>query len=156
MYMKNASAPWAPELVPTFWINHASRLIMRQFEEELRPLGFGFAYIRVVIALAESGPMVQKDLVARAHVEQPTMTALLARMERDHIVLRVADSADKRANRISLTAEGKRKLPAVRSALQSVIERALAGLQAEERLMLIHLLERVVKNLSQRSAGSEV
>jgi DNA-binding MarR family transcriptional regulator len=149
MYMEKTT--WAPQMVPTFWINHASRLIMRQFEDELRPLGFGFAYVPVVRALEESGPLIQKDLVALAHVEQPTMTALLARMERDHIIRRVADPADGRANRISLTAEAKKKLPRVRAALQVVVERALAGLEPDGQQALMDLLQRVVQNLNQRS-----
>ena len=138
-------------MAPTFWINHASRLIMRQFEDQLRPLGFGFAYIPVVRALEESGPLIQKDLVARARVEQPTMTALLARMERDHVIRRAADPADGRANRISLTAQAKKRLPQARAALQVVVERALAGLERDERQALMDLLQRVVQNLSQWS-----
>ncbi len=149
MHMPNAT--WAPENVPTFWINHASRLIMRQFEDELRPLGFGFAYIPVVVALEESGPSIQKDLVSRAHVEQPTMTALLARMERDGIIQRAADPMDGRANRISLTPEASRKLPQVRAALNTVVERAMAGLNPDAQHALMHSLQRVVQNLSQAS-----
>lgn len=156
MYMGKANTIWAPEVVPTFWINHASRLIMRQFEEELRPLGFGFAYIPVIIALEEDGPSVQKDLVARAHVEQPTMTALLSRMERDRIIQRTADPVDGRAKRISLTAGAKKKLPQVRAALQVAVEKALNGLGADEQQILMDLLHRVVGNLSHPESGKSV
>ncbi len=147
--MKNANASWAPEKIPTFWINHASRLILRRFEEQLRPLGCGFAYFPVVMALQEAGPLLQKDLVALSHVEQPTMTALLARMERDRVIHRTADPADGRAQRISLTAEAKKKLPKMKAAMMEVVERALDGLDAAERRTLMDLMKRVIENLGQ-------
>jgi DNA-binding MarR family transcriptional regulator len=140
---------WTPQLAPTFWINHASRLIMRQFEDELRPLGFGFAYIPVVKALEESGPLIQKDLVALVRIEQPTMTILLARMERDNVIRRATDSADGRASRISLTAQARKKLPQVMVALQIVVERALTGVGPDDQQALMDVLHRVVQNLSQ-------
>jgi DNA-binding MarR family transcriptional regulator len=144
---------WNPEATPTFWINHASRLIMRSFERELRPLGFGMAYLPVVMALEEGGPMLQKDLLQRARIEQPTMAALLARMERDGVIARKPDPIDSRARRISLTAKGRARLGASRRAMYEVVDVALAGIDARERAELMSVLRRVVTNLSE--AGDE-
>ncbi len=68
---------------PTFWINHASRLIMREFEQLLRPLGFGTAYLPVVMLLEQHRELQQRQLADFVRVEQPTMAALLTRMQRD-------------------------------------------------------------------------
>lgn len=152
--MKVKGGPaWAPESVPTFWINHASRLIMRHFEEQLRPLGFGMAYLPVIIALEENGPLLQRDLLERAHVEQPTMAALLGRMERDGLIVRAPDPADGRARRVSLTAKAKARLPAVMNAMQRVVERAMSGVSERERAALMATLQRVVENLDDPTAG---
>ncbi|WKA29507.1 MarR family winged helix-turn-helix transcriptional regulator [Bradyrhizobium roseum] len=140
---------WNPESTPTFWINHASRLIMRSFERELRPLGFGMAYLPVVMALEESGPMLQKDLLQRARIEQPTMAALLARMERDGVIARKPDPIDSRARRISLTAKGRSRLGAARRVMSEVVDVALAGIDARERAALMSVLRRLVTNLSE-------
>ena len=102
------AAPWDPGSAPTFWINHASRLIMRRFEERLRPLGFGMAYLPVAIALEEHGPLQQKDLLAYARVEEPTTLALLARMERDRLITGKYDPTEARA-RLSSLAEALRE-----------------------------------------------
>jgi len=138
---------WDPESAPTFWINHASRLIMRRFERLLRPLGFGTAYLPVVVALEENGALMQKQLADHARVEQPTMAALLARMERDGLISRAPHQADKRASTISLSAKAKARLPSAKEQLGEVVEKALAGLSERERATLVALLRRVVKNL---------
>lgn len=147
MHVKSAS--WRPELSPTFWINHASRLIMRHFERSLRPMGFGMAYLPVVMSLEEHGPLLQKDLAERAHVEQPTMAALVTRMERDGLLSRKPHPDDKRATLLSLTPKGKARLPGARDVLLEGAERALRGLSKRDRETLIALLQRVAANLSQ-------
>ena len=65
------------------------------------------AYLPVAIALEENGSLLQKQLAERAHVEQPTMAALLVRMERDGLISREALPDDKRSSRISLSAKAK-------------------------------------------------
>jgi MarR family transcriptional regulator, transcriptional regulator for hemolysin len=148
--MKKESNPgWAPQSTPAFWINHASRLIMRRFEERLRPHGFGMAYLPVVFALAESGPLLQKDLLRRVEIEQPTMTALLARMERDGVVRRAANSADRRSQLILLTAKARSRLARVQAAMLGVVEEAMAGVSPSARAVLMDALRSVVENLSE-------
>jgi MarR family transcriptional regulator, transcriptional regulator for hemolysin len=143
---------WDPRSAPTFWINHASRLLMRHFEQRLRPLDLGMAYMPVAAALEESGPLSQKRLAELAHVEQPTMAALLGRMERDGIISRLPHPTDKRASQISLSVKGEASLPAAREQLFEVAEQALSGVTKQERLMLLELLRRVVSNLEQNGA----
>src|ERR1700712_2238154 len=108
---------WQPQASPTFWINHASRLIMREFERRLRPFDLGFAYFPVLKALEDQGALLQKDLAEAAHVEQPSMAALLSRMERDGIIARAQHPEDKRASLISLTRLGKARMTPAKEAL---------------------------------------
>lgn len=146
--MKVKAGPrWDPASAPTFWINHASRLLMRRFEQALRPLGFGMAYLPVVIALEENGALLQKELAERAHVEQPTMAALLARMERDGLIARGPHPNDRRASLISLTAKAKERLPEAKARLAEIAGQATSGLGERDRATLLSLLRRVVENL---------
>lgn len=108
------------------------------------------AYLPVVFALEESGPLLQKDLLRRVEIEQPTMTALLARMERDGIVRRTANASDGRAQLISLTAKARSRLIRVRAAMLGVVEEAMAGVSPSARAALMDALRSVVENLSQR------
>ncbi|RYZ43870.1 MAG: MarR family transcriptional regulator [Myxococcaceae bacterium] len=146
MKVKKAT-PWDPEAAPTFWINHASRLLMRHFEQRLRPLDFGMAYLPVVGALEEHGPQLQKQLAEHAHVEQPTMAALLTRMERDGLITREPHPGDKRASQISISEKARDRLPQAREQLAEVAAQATAGFSDRERATLLALLRRVVENL---------
>lgn len=136
-----------PESTPTFWVNQASRLLMWHFEQKLRPFDFGMAYLPVLTALEENGALLQKQLAEMANVEQPTMAALLVRMERDGLILRGAHPTDKRASYISLSAKAKKRLPAVKGQMMEVAKQASEGFTDDERSMLITLLQRVVNNL---------
>jgi len=120
---------------------------MREFERRLRPFELGFAYLPVLLALEENGELVQKELAERARVEQPSMAALLARMERDGVIAREPHPQDKRASRIALTRRTKACLPEAKQSLWDGVEQALRGLSRAERTTLIELLRRVVANL---------
>jgi DNA-binding MarR family transcriptional regulator len=126
---------------------------MRHFEQRLRPLDLGMAYMPVAVALEESGPLTQKHLAELRHVEQPTMAVLLGRMERDGIISRQTHPLDRRASQISLTAKGKASLPAAKEQLAAVVEQARSGISKRERLVLLELLRRVVSNLDQSTTG---
>jgi len=144
-----AEPEWNPETSPSLWINHASRLLMRLFEQRLRPLDFSMTYMLVVMALKEGGALLQKDLAERAHVEQPTMAVLLSRMERDGLITRVQHPTDKRASRITLTRKSQGRIPAAKRALAEVVERMTAGFSERERETFLSLLRRAVQNLDE-------
>lgn len=118
---------WAPELSPTFWVNHASRLAMRAYEQELRPLGLGMAYRPVAVALQESGTLTQTDLTAISRAERPTMAALLVRMARDAIIARNKSATDRRSADIALTEAGRLALAGARGRRGQIVDRALEG-----------------------------
>jgi MarR family transcriptional regulator for hemolysin len=143
---------WNPEIFATYWINYASRLIQSRFEKVLRPLGFGLPYVGVATELAKSGPLLQRDLAKRYGVEQPTMAALLTRMERDGLVSRKPHPQDKRASLVSLTAKAKSRLPEVKRRLAKEAREFTDGLSDPETKMLTSLLRKVVKSLDEDDA----
>ena len=124
---------------------------MRRFEERLRPLGFGMAYLPVAIALEEHGPLQQKDLLRYARVEQPTMAALLARMERDRLIARKSDPTDARARLVALTPRAKSVLASVKEAMAAVVEEAMSGISEADRNVLVMSLQLVVHNLTEET-----
>jgi len=124
---------------------------MRRFEERLRPLGFGMAYLPVAIALEERGPLQQKDLLRYARIEQPTMAALLARMERDRLIARKSDPTDARARLVALTPRAKSVLASVKEAMAAVVEEAMIGISEADRNVLAMSLQRVVHNLTEET-----
>ncbi|MFK3704648.1 MarR family winged helix-turn-helix transcriptional regulator [Klebsiella sp. NPDC088457] len=147
--MKNHDNTWNPSEQPTFWINHASRLLMRDFEARLRPLGFGMAYLPVITALEENGPLQQKQLVELIDVEQPTMAALLSRMERDGVVVRTPHPHDRRSSRFELSVTTRQRVPEAKQVLTEIAEAAVRGFSPDERSALLSALRRVAVNLGE-------
>jgi len=105
-------------------------------------------YIRVAVALEEHGPLQQKDLLEFVAIEQPTMTALLTRMERDRLLVRRPDPTDARARLVSLTSRGSTVLTKAREVMLDVVEETMAGVSKEDQERLIRTLQIVVRNLS--------
>ncbi|MFY2563246.1 MarR family winged helix-turn-helix transcriptional regulator [Corallococcus terminator] len=138
---------WNPESTSAYWINRASRLLMRVHEARLRPLGFGMSQLPVLVALEDGGTLPQKTLAELAHVEQPTMAEMLARMERDGVIQREPNPEDKRGSLTSLTSQSRARLPEAKAALMLGEDEATAGFTQKEKALLRELLQRVVQNL---------
>lgn len=100
--------------------------------------------------------MLQKQLTELAHVEQPTMAALLGRMERDGLIIRQIDPRDKRSTRLSLSTKGIERLPEAKEGLQEIADDAIKGLSGEEMAILIALLRRVIANLEEKKSDSRI
>jgi DNA-binding MarR family transcriptional regulator len=138
---------WDPEGSSAYWINRASRALVRLHEARLRPLGFGMSHLPVLFTLEEREPLSQKELAQVARVEQPTMAEALARMERDGVVERAPNPEDKRSSLTSLTRAARAKLPAAKLALWRGEDEATAQLSEREKKALIKLLQKVVQSL---------
>jgi MarR family transcriptional regulator for hemolysin len=57
----------------------------------------------VLLTLKRDGALSQAELVSIAQVERSSMAQLLNRIERDNLIDRVPDQADRRSRLISLT-----------------------------------------------------
>lgn len=134
--------------------NLAGRLFIRELERQLAPIGLTPAHMPVLLALERSAGMTQKDLAARARVEQPTMAATLNRMERDGLVERRLNPQDGRSTLVSLSPLARGKLPAVEQAASAINDLVLGELTAEEGAQFFALLGKVIGVLEAREAKS--
>ena len=132
---------------PGHLISLAARGFARLSEARLKPLGFGVGQLPVLVALRDGEADTQRDLARFAKTEQPPMAQMLARMERDGLISRTPDPADRRSSRIVLTDTAQARLPdAVETLLQGNQE-ALNGFTDAETLQLVSLLKRLIANL---------
>lgn len=129
-------------------VNWASRLFARNINRRIKPLGVSAGQIPVLLALAESGGLSQKQLVGRSAIEQSTMAATLARMERSGLISRAADPDDGRASRFDLTASGRAALESLYAALGRGNEEAFRGFNDDERRQCLRFLQRMIDNLA--------
>lgn len=97
------------------------------------------------------GPSTIGQLAAAEQVSRPTMTRLLAAMERTGLVKRAGDAADHRVVWIHATARGRRLLHAGRRRRVAALAAALAGLSAADRGRLAKaaaLMERLASHMA--------
>lgn len=127
--------------------NWAARLLARMIDRKLKPLGLSSGQLPVFFALSAVPALTQKALAEAAAIEQPTMAATLARMERNGLIERQADPRDGRSALVKLTPSAVNKAPAVLDAVHRGNAEALAGLDSHERDQLLRLLRRVIDNL---------
>jgi DNA-binding MarR family transcriptional regulator len=80
------------------------------------------------------------ELAAAEAVAQPSMTALVGRLEARELVRREADPADRRAVRVAITEAGAQQLAAVRMARAELLGERIAGLDESSRAALAAVL----------------
>ncbi|WP_025139135.1 MarR family winged helix-turn-helix transcriptional regulator [Achromobacter sp. DH1f] len=140
---------WQPRQMPTLLINQYARVMAKQVDERLRPLGVTASQLPVLVALKGGGRMTQKALAETTGVEQPSMAQLLARMERDGLVRREPSPTDGRSSLVSLTPAAMRKLEPGRAVLKQMDDEACAIFEPAERELLARLLLRLVESAYQ-------
>lgn len=132
--------------------NLAGRLLVRELERHLARLGLSPGHMPVLLALEDGAALTQKALAERATVEQATMTATLARMERDGLVTRRPNPDDGRSTLVALTPLALAKLPAVAEATSAINALVLEQLSTEERGQFFALIKRIITVLEAQDA----
>ena len=138
---------WSPMEHPGHYLSRISRGLTRIGDARLRPLGLATAQLPVLSMLHGGERLSQAELAKTAKVEQPTMAQLLARMERDGLILREPDPDDRRSSLVSLTDAARERLPAGRQVLREGNAEMTRGLSEEEVTTLVGLLRRVLDNV---------
>ncbi len=149
--MERVSSPTAPAQLPAALAGHAGYLAVRlgleaqqRFElaiAELRLRPAGYDYLS---AVAEFGPLSQKDVAAILGIDASRIVALTDALQERGVVARVVDTADRRRNLISLTTAGGDLTARARQIADQVEADLLAGLTEEERGTLRQLLRRAL------------
>jgi MarR family transcriptional regulator for hemolysin len=128
-------------------VGHAYRTFARIVDAQLRGLGFAMGQLPVLIVLKQGKPLPQAELARIARVEQSSMAQLLNRMERDGLVERVADPADRRSRLIMLTERATRRMHKGKAIMDATVKIALQGLSDADIKQLDQLMRRINENL---------
>ncbi len=139
---------------PGHYFSRIARALARVGDVRLGALGFASAQLPVLTALKDGARLSQRDLARWAKVEQPSMAQLLGRMERDGLIRRDPDPADRRSSLIALTDAALAQVPAGREMLLQGNRDAMRGLSDAEVETLLGLLRRVLANVEAMEAGA--
>jgi DNA-binding MarR family transcriptional regulator len=130
-------------------LHSAAIHLLRRLRLEDAAAGLTAPRLSALSVLVFRGPTTLSGLAAAEQVRPPTMTRLVQGLERDGLVRRLADPADRRVSRIQATPRGKALLRAGRARRVRRLAAALARLPAAERTILeraADLLERVARD----------
>ena len=128
-----------------YLINWAARLFTRALERRLD--GSSAGSMPVFFSLIDGRAQTQKELAHWAAVEQPTMANTLSRMERDGLIERTPDPADRRSALVALTERGREQAAKALLAARETTAMGLSPLAPEEREVFLEMLRRVIQYL---------
>lgn len=130
-----------------FVLKDASRLYSKRFEERAQNLSLTLPQCKALAILSKNEGISQKRLSELSDIEPMTLVRILDRMEADGWIERRADPSDRRARSLYVTGKASPILDQIWQVGAQVRNEALNGITAEERAVLLGLLERVHENL---------
>ncbi len=133
-----------------YQIGLLGRLYDRRLQEELKDFGVAPGQFAPLVMLFEQDGLTQAELCRRINVEQPTMANTLQRMERDGLIKRKADTADKRRMLVHLTPRAREMQAKVMESARAVSNQTVKGLAASDQDDMFRLVARMVDNLKGR------
>jgi DNA-binding MarR family transcriptional regulator len=109
-------------------LQRATHRILREAESTSRRLGLSPVELNVLANLANSSGPTASELGIASGLRPSTLTGVLDRLEHRDLIARQPSTSDRRAIRVVLTAQGKRKAKVAARFVQDVDERLRAAL----------------------------
>ncbi len=139
-----------------FRLYTAARLVTAAYTPYFRQFGISYLQYLVLMLLWEKDNRIISEITERLHLETNTVTPLLQRMEKQGLIVRQKNSADKRQRIVSLTREGKSMEEQIKEVpgclAKEICEK---GLSVEDLQALLPLLDKFISTLSTTSTESE-
>ena len=101
----------------------------------------------VLLSLWEKDGVTQQELCNETSKDKPSMTRLINKMEKMHLVVRIASKTDKRYNMIYLTKNGRELEEIARFIANRTLKEALNGLSTDELRISQNVLRKILSNI---------
>ncbi|HKE94284.1 MAG TPA: MarR family transcriptional regulator [Povalibacter sp.] len=143
-----------------FLIKDIARLYVRVFEQRVQHMGVTLDQCKALVYLSRNEGVSQIRLAELTGIDPMSLVRILDRMEGDGWIERRPHPTDRRARQLYVKPKAQPLLEQIASESDAVRAQTLAGLKAQERSVLIDLLERAHANLLEarvdEAARSEV
>jgi homoprotocatechuate degradation regulator HpaR len=133
----------------------AREAVMGHFRPNLREHGLTDQQWRVLRVLGERGATDAGTIAAEAYLLGPSLTGVLARMERDALIKRSRDAVDARRTQVVATAKGKRMVQKLAESIEAHYASMETALGKTQLAQLYALLDAVIAMDVMRSPGEE-
>jgi MarR family transcriptional regulator for hemolysin len=133
-------------------VTRTGRLLHRAFDEQLVAAGGSLPMWLILIALKRGEHTMQRDVATSIGIEDATLTHHLNRMDRDGLIERHRDPANRRNQIVTLTDSGETLFASLLTTVTAFDRRIRAGFTAPELDTLGQLLARLRTNLEEDTA----
>ncbi len=133
-----------------FLLARVGMAVKMQVIDELEQAGCGVYEYAVLATLSEGAQETQAAIADALSVDRSQLVHVLDELEENGLVERKRDPNDRRRHTVSITAEGKRRLVALRSTVRRIEESILEPLDEKTRKALHEALFRVACNYDPR------
>lgn len=135
---------------------HNGRLLRREVEAELFPLGLHHGQGRMLQVIARAQNITQADLARQMDIKPATVTNMLKPLIARKLVCRELDPVTNRAMVVSLTSRGESLCIEIDAAWQRVEQRMVHSFSKKELMYLFQGLEKVRNILGGKGPEEEV
>lgn len=135
----------------TYLVKRLEMAERARMEEVLRPLGVTLHQYAVLSILERREGLSSAQLARRHFVTPQAMHQLIGTMERDRLIERRPDEANRRILRAWLTERGAEVLRSCHEVVDDLEGRMLSALSPDEAVMFGRMLERCLAALAERS-----
>lgn len=137
-----------PEKSIGFLIYEVSRLMRRDFDKRVRPLGLTQVQWRAIAHIARQEGCRQAILAELLEIKPITLTRLIDRLADAGWVARLPDPDDRRAIQLHLTQKARPLIETMQEKALETREKALHDIETEEFDILFMALKKMKTNLS--------
>jgi len=130
-----------------FQLSHLARLMKGELEHRLKAVSISPTIATVLVAMLEEDGLSQRDVAARAGLDNATMTRALDVLEARRLIHRHRDGDDRRVQIISLTDQGRVIATDTARISQEINREALHDLTSDERSKLTWLIGEVTAKM---------
>ncbi|WP_156914127.1 MarR family winged helix-turn-helix transcriptional regulator [Paucisalibacillus globulus] len=123
-------------------MNQRVRYISKNLNESLQQHGLYNSQWSILYYLYKHGTKTQKEIMNYFHVNAPTITRTVKRMEENGWIIRVAGD-DRRERYIELTREAREKYKEIENTVSKHEEKILFNLSEQEKEILFELLQKI-------------
>lgn len=131
-------------------LDQARRQLLQPYFLEIG-LTLGQGQPRILKALLLHGTMTQRELADRCRLDVTTMSRVLDRMQESGLLKREQNPECRRAYRIILTEEGRRKAEQVVKGFDAVDECLWTGFTEAEMETVVSGLRKMLRNINEKS-----
>lgn len=131
-------------------LHSAAIHLLRSLRQEDRAAGLSGPRLSALSVIVFAGPLPMSALAAAEQVQPPTISRLVQDLERDGLVERVRDAADRRVLKVRATAAGRQLLMEGRRRRVARLAAALEALPRKDQAMLARAAE-LIEQLARRS-----